>query len=194
MTDVLLPSNPIDLRFHQQRYFSIPGAALDRHAAPLLDFVQRSDLRPWEGELATPPRVNGLRFPKRLFSAPVNNNNNNNNNNTEKGTSSTDDTDADDDTNNDLIEVDYMFASLEMQRVVTADFRGFKVGYRSIEAGQRGGKHAELFLDAVSVERSRAHALGELSAPETICDAESFVDAASQLAAGNGDFRWIGHD
>lgn len=58
----------------------------------------------------------------------------------------------DSDSDSDLVTLNYRFAGIELHRTVTAEYDGFKLRYTNVEAGLRGGRRAELSLDAVPVE------------------------------------------
>ncbi|KAK4155169.1 mitochondrial inner-membrane-bound regulator-domain-containing protein [Chaetomidium leptoderma] len=139
--DVLFPTAAVDARLVQQRYFHLPGASIEHHVPPVLAFLSKCDLRPWDNKLNTPPVLPGVRLPRRLLLSLPNNNNNN-------------ETATDDNNNNtpSQIQVDYTFASVEVQRTVTAEYENLKLRYTSIKAGQRGGERSELSLEAVHVE------------------------------------------
>ncbi|KAL2259903.1 hypothetical protein VTK26DRAFT_6258 [Humicola hyalothermophila] len=149
--DVLLPGALVDTRFIQRRYFTLPGRTLELVTPQVITFLEKSDLRPWDGKLNTPPCLLGLRLPRRLFShgdsnstaatAAANGNNNKHNNNSTPGEG-----------DNDLVEVNYTLASLEVQRAVSAEYEGFKLRYIDTQGGQRGGQRAEIALDAHRVE------------------------------------------
>ncbi|KAK3695432.1 mitochondrial inner-membrane-bound regulator-domain-containing protein [Podospora appendiculata] len=174
--DVLFPTGPVDVRLTQTRYFSLSGPAMETHAAPLLEFLRLADLRPWKGKLGTPPALDGIRLPRRLL-APYD------------GAAAP----AGDDT--DLVEIDYLFASLEIERVVTSDYNGFKFGYRSFEAGQRGGRRSEVFLDAALVQAGQSEPEQwaeprEAPAPPPVRNVHDFMATVSKLARGTRTFTW----
>ena len=127
--DILMPSSHVDTRFIQRRYFTLPGRSIDLLAPPVMAFLDKSDLRPWDGRLNTPPCLLGLRLPRRLFSS--------------NDTTGTDE---------DQITVNYTLASLEVQRILAAEHEGLKLRYIDTQGGQRGGQRAEISLDAVRVD------------------------------------------
>jgi hypothetical protein len=175
--DVLLPSLPVDVRFLQSRYFELYGRAADsRLAWPVADFLEKSHLRPDEGNLLTPARVEKLLLPRRFFASSSEIRASENG---EKGVDNAPDS-------RDLIAVDYIFAGLEVRRAVATDFEGWRLVYTSIEAGQGGGRRAELALEAVPAERD-----GEVT-PATH-KALHFVEAVSKLSRGV-DFKWYGNN
>ncbi|KAK0628170.1 mitochondrial inner-membrane-bound regulator-domain-containing protein [Bombardia bombarda] len=165
--DVLIPAGPVDVRIQQERYFSLDGADLGQHAAPVLDFVNRSQLEPWNGKLNTPPNFQGMPIPRRFLKGELANT-----------TTTATTTDA----NDDVVGIDYMLIGIEDHRVIAADYQGFKLAYRSVEAGRRGGKREEVSLDAAASD--------DMSPAEAKSKQAEFMTAASRLAAGDGTFQW----
>jgi hypothetical protein len=165
--DVLLPSAPVDLRLLQDRYLELPGSALDEHAPATLDFLARSDLRPWEGKVATPPTIPNLRLPRRVLNAdtgmevPA----------AEAG-----------DTIHELVDVHYRLAAVEVQRTITAEWEGFRITYRSTEDSTYSDRSAEISLDAVAVGQTSILE-GCVPSSEPRQDAQSFLASACKLAA-----------
>ncbi|SPQ19694.1 550a54fb-33ab-4d36-ac77-174c6cc8d2aa [Thermothielavioides terrestris] len=135
--DVLFPAAAVDTRLVQQRYFTLPGAGIEHHVPAIITFLSKSNLRPWDGKLSTPPVLLGVRLPRRLFPSTF------------------DATHTGADGSTDLIQVDYALASIEVQRTVTAAYSGLKLRYTSIQGGQRGGERAEISLDAVRVPEGK---------------------------------------
>lgn len=168
-SDALLPAAAVDVRFLQQRYFSLPGSDVHQYASSVVDFLSRADLRPWDGKMATPPRLANLRLPRRLLLPSSS---------AEEASSG----------NDEAIDVDYLFVGLEVQRVVTTEYEGFKLGYRSIEAGQRGGKTAELFLDAMAARAEESPDVDPAESSPPSYSAASYMKAVARLA--NGDEFW----
>lgn len=130
--DIICPNSPIDVRLKQRRQFTMDLKSIGE-CGPIVDFVNKSDLRPWDGKLKTPSSIEALPLPKRLLSGPS----------VKK-------------IEEDIVPIKYLFAGMEIHRRVAADYKGFTATYRSIEAGQRGGKYAELSVDAVRAEVTRA--------------------------------------
>ncbi|GAB1312181.1 hypothetical protein MFIFM68171_02391 [Madurella fahalii] len=164
--DVLFPSCPVDARITQQCYFTLPGRHINKHAGPLsTDFLAKSDLRPWEGKLKTPHHVRGLRLPRRLLSqisfqppspSPSTGSGKKNGeiNSNRKPIIEPKASD------NELVTLDYRFATIELQRTVAAEYASLKLRYTNIEAGQRGGRRAEISLEAAPVTEAEARAAG----------------------------------
>ena len=65
--DVMLPSYPVDARLVQTSYVELEGRFVDKHAPPVLDFLNQSDIRPWDGKLENPPSLDGIQVPSSLF-------------------------------------------------------------------------------------------------------------------------------
>lgn len=142
ISDILLPAEHVDVRATQRLYAELPGAAL--HAtpgmAPLADFLRDSRLEPSRGTLVTPPRVRGLGLPRwlahggRLLAA---------------GEGLPPATPGDDALENEAVPASYVFAGLEVHRELATTYDGWRLAYTSVEAGQGGGRRAELSLEAV---------------------------------------------
>lgn len=130
--DIICPSSPVDVRLKQSRYFTMDAKTIGE-CEQIVDFMNKSDLRPWDGKLKTPPSIETLPLPKRLLSGPS----------VKK-------------IEGENVPVKYLFAGMEIHRRVAADYKGFTATYRSIEAGQRGGRYAEFSVDAVRAEVTRA--------------------------------------
>ncbi|RKU45400.1 hypothetical protein DL546_004959 [Coniochaeta pulveracea] len=147
--DILLPSQPVDIRLVHTTSYTLPGSNVPDHLPQVVSFLQASDLRPSDGVLVTPPRfAKKLRLPARLVG-----------------------------TTEDL-EVEYMFAGLEMRRSVSTEVDGWKLAYTSVEAGQGGGRRAELALEGKRMDGS----------PSKI---EDFVQTLNKLTL-DGGLKWYG--
>ncbi|KAL2180784.1 mitochondrial inner-membrane-bound regulator-domain-containing protein [Thermothelomyces heterothallicus CBS 202.75] len=140
--DVLFPAAPVDARLVQRRYFSLPGASIEQHVPSIITFVTKSDLRPWAGKLSTPPVLLGVHLPRRLLTPTATSQDDGTATPNNNGGGGGDD---------DKVRVDYTFASIQVQRTVTAEYENLRLRYTSIQAGQRGGERAELSLEAVRV-------------------------------------------
>jgi len=166
--DVLFPAAAVDARLTQQRFFTLPGPSIEHHVPSILTFLSKSDLRPWDGKLNTPPVLLGVQLPRRLLSPTT--------------TTSTPASAAD----ADPVQVDYTLASIEVQRTVTAEYQSLKLRYTSIQAGQRGGTRSELSLDAVRVAPQDDAAAAKIAvgddaaypSPPEASDAYEIVDEA----------------
>lgn len=166
--DVIRPSAPVDLRLLQDRYLELSGSALDDHAPAILDFLSHSDLRPWEGEVATPPTIPGLRLPRRVLNADT-------------GVETPAAAEAGDAIHG-LVDVHYRLAAVEVQRTITAEWEGFQITYRSTEDSTYSDRSAEISLDAVAVGQTLALE-GDVPSSEPRQDAQSFLASACKLAA-----------
>ncbi|KAL2269455.1 hypothetical protein VTJ83DRAFT_1639 [Remersonia thermophila] len=144
--DVLFPAATVDARLIQHRFFTLPGAAIAARVPAIIEFLTKSNLRPWEGKMSTPRSAPGVRLPRHLFSdAPKNQHD------SSDAAAAAHPAEAEA-SNDDWVELDYSLASIEIHRTVTGDYDGLKMRYASIQAGQRGGSHAELSLEAVRID------------------------------------------
>ncbi|KAK3901642.1 mitochondrial inner-membrane-bound regulator-domain-containing protein [Staphylotrichum tortipilum] len=210
--DYLFPEGTIDVRLVQHQYFELPGSVIEIHVQPLLEFLAKSDLRPWESKFSTPPGLRGVRLPQRFFSADETSNESSEGNNP-----------AQDDTN--PVQLDYNLASVEVRRDVTAEYRQLKLRYTRVRAGTPGGEWSQLSLDAVHVgaqddmplddellpyeilgrrkydnrkflfhtanKPKRKPALEEIARPASKVE---FVNAVRRFVKGESDFKWIEGD
>ncbi|XXH05825.1 translation elongation factor EF-1 alpha [Hypoxylon texense] len=125
VTDVMLPSSPIDLRFTQTQYALLEGAPESLSTwQPIADFLKPARLDLAGGKLEVPPRQ---RFPiparlldDPLVSAPAN---------PQK-----------------LVSVLYTFVGFEVHRSVSVPYEGCKLTYTSVDAGLGGRRGAEVSL------------------------------------------------
>ena len=208
-TDLLYPDQLADIRLNQYTYFTLPGESLHLHAEPILDFLNKSDLRPWDGKLNTPGRVTGVKIPKRFLPAdafggaftaipeppviaeheqtaesatseamaqPSVEASENDAQNSAAGETSTalEPEPVKEPVGEDSVEVTYLLAAIELHRVVSTEFEGFRLNYRSVEAGQRGGKQTGIELEAVAVPDPATLPLPSAS--------ENIISRAKQLA------------
>ncbi|KAK1758453.1 mitochondrial inner-membrane-bound regulator-domain-containing protein [Echria macrotheca] len=130
-SDVLLPSAPVDVRLLQDRYFDLAGENLESHAPAVAEFLRLADLHPLTGQISTPPGIKGLQLPSRILSV---------------------DTPNTDSTQEESVGVDYLFAAAEIHHAVVTAYNAFKLSYKTIEAGQRGGKSAQITLEPTIME------------------------------------------
>ncbi|KUI61286.1 hypothetical protein VP1G_08451 [Cytospora mali] len=139
IADILLPAEHVDVRTTQRLQAELPGRVLDTTdgMAALTGFLQASRLEPSRGELVTPPRLRDLGLPAWLLrgdeASPDD----------EPTSSSSSPAD------NTLVPTSYVFAGLEVHRAIETTYDGWKLAYTSVEAGQGGGRRAELSLEAV---------------------------------------------
>lgn len=124
--DILLPSHAVDVRLTETTAYILPGSSLASFCPSLAAFLATADLRPRDGVLATPPRPPPIHLPSRVLSGP-----------------------SSSETTGEEEEVSYLFAGLELRRKVSTAVAGWKLSYTSVEAGQGGGRRAELALEGV---------------------------------------------
>jgi hypothetical protein len=164
--DLLQPSHPVDVRITQQSHTDLLGQrAVDRHAAPLADFLRRSHLSLAAGQLRTPPRVTGLALPYRALAR------------TTSSATSGDDADR-------LVLVDYIFAGLELLYTTQTNYDGWLLRYSIIEGGKSRGSRAELSLESIipsegGVDEHEAQLASS-------ANSQHFLSAASKLAHDPG--------
>ncbi|KAH8907401.1 hypothetical protein BR93DRAFT_878112 [Coniochaeta sp. PMI_546] len=189
--DILLPAHAVDIRLTATTSHLLPGSSLPSSCPELTTFLSSSDLRPQDGILSTPPRPPPLQLPSRILSSSQ--------------TSPTTTTEA-----------SYIFAGLELHRHVSTSVSGWKLSYTSIEAGQGGGRRAELALEGIRSDDRDVDEGGmpltefdkferglvgrgdgeKASAPSTAMaeggkGAEHYVETLSRLALGR-EFSWFG--
>lgn len=93
----------------------------------------------------------------------------------------------------------YIFAGIELHRPTETTYQGWRLNYTSIQAGQGGGRRAELSLDAVPSRDKDARRKGE------DVDARQFMRSVYMLATGGKEegapkrlfdyrstIRWVG--
>ncbi|KAI0008658.1 mitochondrial inner-membrane-bound regulator-domain-containing protein [Xylariaceae sp. FL0662B] len=161
IADVMLPAAPVDMRFTQTEYVSLEGDRAKLEAwQPLADFLGGARLDLAKGKLEMPSRQR-FPLPRRLFPA--------NSSYLKRGrkpdatdpdaipyvnpdptpTPDANNPDANPDANNpdELVSISYEFVGLELHRSVSMPFEGHTLTYTSIEAGQGGGRRAEVTLE-----------------------------------------------
>ncbi|RYO86169.1 hypothetical protein DL766_001971 [Monosporascus sp. MC13-8B] len=145
VSDVMLPSSPADLRVVQTRHAALEaagGADALANWQPISDFLSNARLDLARGKLEMPPRQK-FPVPLRLFSRPE----------TSAAAGATgagsrgrhrspDDEDE-------LVSTTYEFVGLELRRSVAIPYEGQRLTYTSIEAGQGGGRRAEVSLEPI---------------------------------------------
>ncbi len=171
--DYLLPAGTVDVRLVQQQYFEIPGDAIRAYIPPLNEFLNKSDLRPWESKFSTPPGLSGVRLPQRFFSPSPSSSSSSSaadkNSNSEDTPPAPDEdappAPADDDDDANHVQLDYTLASVEVRRDVTAEYARHRVRYTRVRAGAPGGEWSQLSLDAVRLKAREDDAEAEAEAP-----------------------------
>ncbi|KAI1079639.1 mitochondrial inner-membrane-bound regulator-domain-containing protein [Whalleya microplaca] len=182
IADVMLPSAPVDMRFTQSEYVPLEGTSRDILAAwqPLADFLGHARLDLEAGKLEVPPRQR-FQLPRRLFPAT-------DNQRREEGPP------AEHQDPNDLLSATYTFVGLEMHRSVSVPFEGHTLTYTSIEAGQGGGRRAEVTLEPAIAAALGGRGKASRSRVEEV-DAdklqEDFLACAHRFATADDDL-WSG--
>ena len=169
VTDVCLPNQAVDFRLTQTVTSELLGHAMKHGAGmtPLQEFLTKSHLEPQNGKLETPPHLSGLGLPRRFLS----------------GSQHKDGETAVDTSGDELVDVEYIFAGLEVRHNAETNWDGWKLLYTSIEAGQGGGQRAELSLEAApGWDYQIRRRPGDISG-------EAFLDSTYWFAAGVG-FSW----
>ncbi|KAK7740688.1 hypothetical protein SLS53_005156 [Cytospora paraplurivora] len=180
ISDILLPAEHVDVRATQRLYAELPGATI--HAtdgmAPLAEFLRDSRLEPSKGSLVTPPRVRDLGLPRWLVQG---------------GGGGRGDLSAaarlreglppmtpggEDALAHEVVPTSYVFAGLEVHRTLATTYDGWRLMYTSVEAGQGGGRRAELSLEAVPGYD------GDLRRQRETISATYFLRSMYQLARG----------
>lgn len=188
VSDILLPSGHIDVRVTERLEANLPGSDIGstEGMGPLLTFLRNSYLEIREGRLVTPPRIADLGLPQWMFydkhhSDPASEflpsgerkrleerealmkSKSDDKTATEPEPKSEDPPFATQlyaEAFNTLVPTSYVFAGLEVHRTLETTYDGWKMVYTSIEAGQGGGRRAELSLEAVpsrDTELRRSH-------------------------------------
>lgn len=193
--DVMIPSYPVDVRLLQTSYVELTGRSIDEYAAPVLDFLDQSNIQPWNGKLENPARLDGIDIPKHLFLRPgrdsisaneaTHHSSAGEHNNTNNNLSATDEEMGQE--QNTTHKIDYLFVSREIHRVVAAEYDGYKVSFWNINAGKLGGQTTQLCLDAICPNSAEMGEGALHRKPET------FLRVVSQIASGGSGFQWLGN-
>ncbi|KKY31447.1 hypothetical protein UCDDA912_g08638 [Diaporthe ampelina] len=157
ISDILLPAEQVDIRTTQCEYAEFPSATIDSTEGmePLCEFINKSHLEPSKGRLVTPPRLHNLGLPRWLLLPPLNiaaastNARAKAKKKKKKAASQPAQHLPYTPEGNEIRKVSYVFAGLEQHHAVETTYDGWKLVYTSIEAGQHGGRRAELRLEAV---------------------------------------------
>ncbi|KAI1176344.1 hypothetical protein F4777DRAFT_546696 [Nemania sp. FL0916] len=167
-TDVLLPSALVDVRFTQTQYHTLLAADDATLATwqPMADFLSNARLDFDKGKLEMPPRQR-FPIPRRLFTAPPKLKDQN-----LERVLPVDPENS--------ISVSYEFVGLEVHRAASLVHDGHRMTYTSVEAGQGGGRRAELTLEPL-----RPYSPVDSAAPAAVdaVDAAITADAADAAIA-----------
>ncbi|KJR89724.1 uncharacterized protein SPSK_05964 [Sporothrix schenckii 1099-18] len=182
-SDVLFPTQPVDVRITQKQFFALPGADMlptadaesnNTGLEPLVRFLDKSQLQldggqPGAAVLATPLCLEGLPLPADvLLPADVSN----------TGGAQ----------QHGQVTVDYVFAGLEVRRRVATAFEGWTAALTSVEAGRGDGRWTELNLEAIPA----SSVSGLPSAGDASFDASkaSFRQAVGHMVHGDR-VQWL---
>lgn len=207
VSDILFPSEVVDVRTTQRLEAELSGSMVDvaDGMAPLITFLTSSYLQIREGKLLTPPSITDLGLPEWMFqdhyhefvshkkslagyeSIKPNDNEKregqnrkkkakHGDNEKEKKTKLSREGGGEEDTP--LRPTSYVFAGLEVHRTLETTYDGWKLAYTSIEAGQGGGRRAELSLEA------RPGYDRDLRRTEDQINAQEFLQSVYTLARG----------
>ncbi|RYP82502.1 hypothetical protein DL769_001608 [Monosporascus sp. CRB-8-3] len=179
VSDVMLPSSPADLRVVQTRHAALEAAG-GAHALanwqPISDFLSNARLDLARGKLEMPPRQK-FPVPLRLFGRPEPSAAGGATGAGSRGRRrSPDDEDE-------LVSTTYEFVGLELHRSVAIPYEGQRLTYTSIEAGQGGGRRAEVSLEPILGKES------EVADPEGL--QIEFLACCYDFARTN--LMWSGH-
>ncbi|KAI0431775.1 hypothetical protein F5Y09DRAFT_303765 [Xylaria sp. FL1042] len=204
-TDVMLPASLVDVRFTQTQYETLLAADRETLAAwqPLADFLKSARLDLEKGKLEMPPRQR-FPLPRRLLNtdpssslttasssppspSPL----------TAATTESTDSASQhrleqqSEETDDDVVSVSYEFVGLELHRSATVPFEGHQLTYTSIEAGQGGGRRAEVILEPLEPITSPTEAVDRDRLQEDFlaCCSRFAADRSLWSGVGNRDGR-----
>jgi hypothetical protein len=209
-TDVMLPSSLVDVRFTQTQYATLEARDSETLAAwqPLADFLYSARLDLEVGKLEMPPRQR-FSVPRRLFTTSFSSPSSPADLSSSTASSPGEPAALDDTDNNssdqqhqqqgeqqpmasddDLVSVSYEFVGLELHRSASLPYESHWVTYTSIEAGQGGGRRAEVTLEPLGPTRYNNI---PLSSPEVVDKAgiqENFLACCSRLVADRS--LWCG--
>lgn len=176
VSDLLFPGEAVDVRATQRLEAVLPGPMVRTMdgMGPLVTFLTNSHLAVQEGKLLTPPRIEKLGLPEWLFrdhpdelsahqknlaaskssssaasSSPSSSEsaNKKTHKKTKQAKQGKEGGDAAEDAAP-LRPMSYVFAGLEVHRTLETVYDGWRLAYTSVEAGQGGGRRAELSLEA----------------------------------------------
>ena len=125
--DIMLPESASDVRFRTRSTIDMRNPA---RCHPIADFLRRSHLEVWGQERLKTPAGLSLRIPKWMI-APGRR-------------PALDQAGGDELASSQDIEVEYLFARLELRQSVGLAINGWKAQYVGVEAGKAGGRWGEL--------------------------------------------------
>ncbi|KAM0513813.1 hypothetical protein ACHAPE_007413 [Trichoderma viride] len=162
VSDILLPSESVDIRLTQQRLLP-----LDASQEPIKEFLSHCEFDLPKGILRTPSNIT-FSIPKAWAADPK----------AKRKPSKTA-----------TLNAPYIFMGLETHQIAEIEFHGHTLRYDSIDAGRHGGQRQELSLQAGAPIRGsdgeQDKALFELIEAE----ASAFISLAGEMATGKY-FSW----
>jgi hypothetical protein len=167
VVDLMRPRLLTDIRFKRQ---VMPTLKLAEQKQAFQEFLTASQMNlDDKGPLKTPKGLT-LRLPKRLGIVS----------DSRTGNEDTNSLLTDDDE----VEVEYLFTGLDFRQQIELDYQGFRLRYIEIEAGKAGGRRRELVLvkDDVRPERSASENDDESSTALEPLTFNDFVTAAVDLS------------
>lgn len=201
ISDILLPAEHVDVRITQKVIAELPGTQVDAvdGMQPLLQFLRDARLEMAKGRLVTPPRLHDLGLPRWMFYRPEADpaspfmptpaRRKLEKTATATAVPSVAPHDSDEALPpyeeqryavafNVLRRTSYVFAGLELRRPLETTYDGWRLTYTSVEAGQGGGRRAELGLEAApGGDRELGRSAADISA-------QRFVRSVYRLARG----------
>ncbi|KAJ8121861.1 hypothetical protein ONZ43_g1796 [Nemania bipapillata] len=198
-TDVMLPSSLVDVRFTQTQHEMLQAKDHETLTGwqPLADFLGASRLDLENGKLEVPPRQRFF-VPRRLFTkipspfqpsslftargyqARAANEEQYEQQQEEEETQYSED--------GDLVSISYEFVGLESHLSATVPYEGHQLTYTSIEAGQGGGRRAEITLEPIEYPHS-TNSSAEVANRRN--QQEDFLACCSKLVADRSLWRGI---
>jgi hypothetical protein len=179
----MLPSSLVDIRFAQTQYETLQARDHETLAAwqPLADLLKNARLDLEAGKIEMPPRQR-IPVPRRLFTT-------NPSPPSPSASITTDDNSTDQpqqlqshEDPDDLVSISYEFVGLELHRSATLPFESHQLTYTSVEAGQGGGRRAEVTLEPVEFADTPPSDYKDIQ--------EDFLACCSRLVADRS--LWVG--
>lgn len=193
-TDIILPSSSVDVRFTQTQYETLQARDRETLATwqPLLSFLSASRLELANGKLEMPPRQR-FPIPQRLI-ATADASTSTGSSNPTTTPSTYEDFFEEKPPSSDpekLVSVSYEFVGLELHRSAVLPFEGHQLTYTSVEAGQGGGRRAELTLNPVELNPA-TFSSGEVAATDKHLLQEDFLACCSRLVTDSSLWSGLG--